>query len=429
MRYGHEVITRCQSSDAAVSLPDSLDDDPNTDNDHLNTDDHLNAFCRDSNAYLPGAASGTLSGLRFAAKDIFDVAGQVTGGGNPDWKATHDRAEDTAWAVQVLVDAGATMVGKTHTDELTRGLFGENAHYRTPINPRAPGRVPGGSSSGSAAAVAGGLVDFALGSDTGGSVRVPASFCGLFGMRPTHGRISLDGVLVSAPDYDTVGWFARDAALFSRVGEILLQTRIATPPAPERVVIADDAFETADDKVASVLRPLADTVAGMVADCSRVRLAPSETADWPWQQGVLAGRQSLASIQEWIDRVNPRFGFEVARRYTDAMAWSDADVLQAQTARKAICTRMSQVLTDGVLLCLPTCPAPAPETGQTLAERRACRQRILTLTCIAGTTGSPQISLPLAEVNGLPVGLSLIGGRGADELLIGFAEEIAQQLL
>ncbi len=395
----------------------------------MNSDDHLNAFCTDSDAYLPGAASGPLSGLRFAAKDIFDVAGHLTGGGNPDWKATHDRAEHTAWAVQVLVNAGATMVGKTHTDELTRGLFGENAHYGTPVNPRAPGRVPGGSSSGSAAAVAGGLVDFALGSDTGGSVRVPASFCGLFGMRPTHGRISLDGVLISAPDYDTVGWFARDAALFSRVGEILLQTSIGAPFRPERVVIADDAFEAVDDEVASVLRPLADTVAGMVANPTHVRLSPSGTADWPWQQGVLAGRQSLASVQEWIDRVNPRFGFEVAQRYTGAMAWSDADVHKAETARHAILTRMSEVLTDGAVLCLPTCPAPAPEMGQSLGERRTCRERILALTCIAGTTGSPQISLPLAEVNGLPVGLSLIGGRGADELLIGFAEEIAQQLL
>jgi amidase len=392
-------------------------------------EDHLNAFCDDSDAYLPGAASGPLSGLRFAAKDIFDVADHVTGGGNPDWKATHESARSTAWVVQALVDAGATMVGKTHTDELTRGLFGENAHYGTPVNPRAPGRVPGGSSSGSAAAVAGGLVDFALGSDTGGSVRMPASFCGLFGMRPTHGRISMDGVLISAPDYDTVGWFARDADLFSRVGAILLQTSIESPSRPERVIIADDAFEAADDEVASVLRPLADAVAAMVTESSRVRLAPSGTAEWPWQQGVLAGRQSLASVQEWIDRVNPRFGFEVAQRFTDAMAWSDADVVEAEAARQLIRTRMSEVLTDGAVLCLPTSPTPAPEMGQSLGERRACRQRILSLTCIAGTTGWPQISLPLAEVDGLPVGLSLIGARGADELLIGFAEEIALRLL
>ncbi len=145
--------------------------------------DDLGAFCADSDAYLKGAPDGSLSGLTFAAKDIFDVAGHVTGAGNPDWKATHGPASRTAWAVDVLVKSGATMVGKTVTDELTRGILGENPHYGTPVNPRAPSRVPGGSSSGSASAVAGGLVDFALGSDSGGSVRAPASFCGIYGTK------------------------------------------------------------------------------------------------------------------------------------------------------------------------------------------------------------------------------------------------------
>ena len=213
--------------------------------------DIFNAFCKDTDAYLEGAANGPLAGLTFAAKDIFDVSGHVTGGGNPDWKATHDAAGKTAWVVQVLVNAGATMVGKTITDELTRGIFGENVHYGTPINPRAPGRVPGGSSSGSASAVAGELVDFALGSDTGGSVRVPASFCGLYGLRPTPGRIPLDGILIQAPSYDTIGWFARDAEVFARVGEVLLQRE--NPPSgegrPNRIVVAQDAFEVADQAV------------------------------------------------------------------------------------------------------------------------------------------------------------------------------------
>ena len=391
-------------------------------------DDHLNAFCRDSDAYLTGAdGDGPLAGLRFAAKDIFDVAGHVCGCGNPDWKATHGPAASTAWAVQVLVDAGATMVGKTKLDELTRGILGENPHYGAPTNPRAPGRVAGGSSSGSAAAVAGELVDFALGSDTGGSMRIPASFCGLFGIRPTHGRISLDGMLVCSPEYDTAGWFARDIDLFSRVGEILLQSRI-TPKRPERVVIAEDAFEAADADVVSVLRPLADRVASLVADSASVRLSPSGIGDWPNQQGVLSGRRGVAALQEWIDRVNPRFGFEMAQRYASAMAWTDADVTRAESERRAIRTRMDELVEDGVVLCLPTSPFPPPPAGQTLPQRTACRQRISPLTCIAGATGMPQINLPLGEVEGLPVGLSLLGARGADELLIGFAREIVAEL-
>ena len=212
--------------------------------------DTLDAFCTDTEAFLEGIPGGPLSAMTFAAKDIFDVAGHVTGGGNPDWKATHAPAERTAWVIQTLVDAGANMVGKTHTDELTRGILGVNAHYGTPINPNAPGRVPGGSSSGSAAAVAGGLVDFALGSDTGGSVRIPASFCGLYGLRPTHGRIPLDGILQQAPSYDTIGWFARDVETFARVGSVLFGSDIAAGR-PRKLTIAEDAFAAADDSVAA----------------------------------------------------------------------------------------------------------------------------------------------------------------------------------
>src|ERR687896_1917055 len=195
-------------------------------------EDPFNAFCKDSDAYLRGATEGPLSGLSFAAKDIFDVAGHVTGGGNPDWKATHGPAERTAWVVRVLVEAGATMVGKTITDEITRGIFGENAHYGTPVNPHAPGRVPGGSSSGSAAAVAGGLVDFALGSDTGGSVRAPASYCGIYGLRPTHGRVSLEHVRPLASSFDTAGWFARDPGVMERVGSVLFGEETEDTVAP-----------------------------------------------------------------------------------------------------------------------------------------------------------------------------------------------------
>jgi amidase len=219
--------------------------------------DPLNAFCAHASARLQGAPAGPLARLSFAAKDLFDIAGHVTGAGNPDWLAHHAPAERTAPVVQALVDAGATMVGKTHTDELSRGIFGENAHYGTPINPKAPGRVPGGSSSGSAAAVAGALVDFALGTDTGGSVRIPASFCGIFGIRPTHGRLPLEGVVGQAPSFDTVGWFARDAHLLARVGEVLLATETKSAPRLRQLIIATDAFAIAEPATAAALLPAA----------------------------------------------------------------------------------------------------------------------------------------------------------------------------
>ena len=266
--------------------------------------DPLNAFCKDSEAYVQGAPAGPLAGITFAAKDIFDVAGHVTGAGNPDWKKSHGPAERHAWVVERLTAAGATMVGKTLTDELTRGIFGENAHYGTPVNPKAPDRVPGGSSSGSASAVAGGLVDVALGSDTGGSVRVPASFCGLYGLRPTHGAIPLDGMLLQAPSFDTIGWFARDLDTFATAGSVLLGNT-DEPARLERLVIAEDAFELANEATRLALQPLVEALSRLMGDAGPVRLSPSTLAAWSAHQQVLQSREAWESVRDWIDEVNP----------------------------------------------------------------------------------------------------------------------------
>ena len=191
--------------------------------------DPLGVFCRYTHVTHIGSETGSLAGLSLAVKDVFHIKGYRTGAGNPDWLRTHPAVETTAPVVQRLLDAGAHIVGKTHTDELAYSLNGENVHYGTPVNPNAAGRIPGGSSSGSAAAVAGGLVDFAIGTDCGGSVRLPASYCGIFGFRPTHGRIPLDGIVPLASSFDTVGWFTRNARLLEKVGRVLLDDQIGRP--------------------------------------------------------------------------------------------------------------------------------------------------------------------------------------------------------
>ena len=385
----------------------------------------LNAFVPDSNAHLPGSDIGPLSGLTFAAKDIFDIAGHVTGCGNPYWLATHGPAEDNAWVVQQLVDAGAAMVGKTITDELTRGIFGENMHYGTPVNPNAPGRVPGGSSSGSASAVAGHLVDFALGSDTGGSVRVPSSFCGLFGLRPTHGRIPLDGMLLQAPTFDTIGWFARDAETFARVGSVIMPPGNATPR-PQRLVIAEDTWDLAEPATRQALETALAKIGALFANSSTLRLSPTSLEEWSGHQQVLQSREAWESARDWIDQVNPTFSFEVSDRYVTARSVTDEQIVTAQAGRDAVTARMNEVFDGGdVVVCLPTTVSPAPLLGQRVSERHTLRLRNSALTSIAGNTGRPQISLPLAEVDGLPVGLSLLGDYGADEQLIALAREIA----
>src|ERR1700757_1504566 len=212
--------------------------------------DPINAFVPGPPVTIEGAPDGPLRGLTFAAKDLFDVAGHPTGGGNPDWARSNPVPSCHAWAVQTLLNAGATLIGKTITDEVSLGILGENAFDGTPLNPRAPGRVPGGSSSGSAAAVAAGICDTALGTDTGGSVRVPASFCGLYGIRPTHGRIDVSGMMPQAPSSDTTGWFARDVDTFARVSSVMLDEAIPTS-LPRRMIIAEDAFAFADPEVAA----------------------------------------------------------------------------------------------------------------------------------------------------------------------------------
>ncbi|HEX6006765.1 MAG TPA: amidase family protein, partial [Burkholderiales bacterium] len=226
--------------------------------------DQVGAFCRHTHVALKGSVSGPLAGLTFGVKDIYDIAGHRTGFGSPDWFATHAAAARTAPTVQRILNAGADMAGKTHTDELTYSLNGENPHYGTPVNVNAPGRIPGGSSSGSAAAVAAGLCDFALGSDTGGSVRAPASYCGIYGIRPTHGRVSLEGACPLAPSFDTAGWFAREATLLERVGQVLLGE--ARAQAPGRLLLARDAFELAGDAITQALQPAVRTLAKLLGE-------------------------------------------------------------------------------------------------------------------------------------------------------------------
>jgi amidase len=241
--------------------------------------DKLGAFCRHNHVERKGAANGPLAGLTFGLKDIYDVAGAKTGFGCPDWLRSHEAAARTAPAAQMLLDAGAHLVGKTHTEEMAWSLTGENAHYGTPVNVSGPGRAPGGSSSGWATVVAAGLVDFSIGSDTGGSVRLPASYCGILGLRPTHGRISLDGVCPLASSFDTCGWFARDAAVFERVGRVLLGDA-APAPKPGRLLVAQDAFAFAEAGAITALNPALDRDASLLGKPAEVTVGDEPLTLW-----------------------------------------------------------------------------------------------------------------------------------------------------
>jgi amidase len=389
--------------------------------------DPLNAFCTHATAYLKGAAGGPLAGLTFAAKDLFDIEGHVTGAGNPDWLRTHAPAVRTAPVVHKLVAAGADMVGKTHTDELSRGILGENAHYGTPTNPRAPGRVPGGSSSGSAAAVAGGLVDFALGTDTGGSVRIPASFCGLYGIRPTHGRLPLDGMVGQAPSFDTIGWFARDAGLLGRIGKVLLGVDLSRTRRPRRLIVATDAFAIAEPQTQAALAPAVEKLKPLFESHeSRSVSTTMPLSDWTAHQRAIQGREAWNTFGAWIDRTNPRLAFDISDNFVRGRDTSDAALAEAREFQAARRRELLALLGDDTILCLPTAPFPAPPVGQPRSTMWAQRHAISTLTTISATLGAPQLSLPLAAVDGLPVGLSILARPGADDVLLALARAVAR---
>jgi amidase len=381
--------------------------------------DQTSAFLPGPRLHIAGGASGPLAGLTFAAKDLFDVAGHPTGGGNPDWPRGPVPMRH-AWAVQTLLDAGATLVGKTVTDEVSLGILGENAFDGTPANPAAPGRVPGGSSSGSASAVAAGLCDTALGTDTGGSVRVPASFCGLFGIRPTHGRVPVAGMAAQAPTSDTTGWFARDGGTFARVSAVMLGE--AVPDAlPTRLLRATDAFGFADPAVAAALAPMVARLERLISTAQDEVMAPPGLSVWARAQRTLQPVEAWQTFRPWVEAHNPRFAFSVARGLVAAAAIPAAEIEWAALMRQEARGRMATLLPPGTVLCLPTTPFPAPLVGLPLPVLDPLRAQIGCLCAQGGLAGHPQVSLPGATVDGLPIGLSIIGARGADAALVAVA--------
>lgn len=383
--------------------------------------DHANAFVPGPRIRIAGRPDGPLSGLSFAVKDLFDVAGTPTGGGNHDWARANPIPERHAWAVQTLLDAGAELVGKTITDEVSLGILGENAFDGTPLNTAAPDRVPGGSSSGSAAAVAAGLCDTALGTDTGGSMRVPGSFCGLYSIRPTHGRLDLTGLMPQAPSSDTVGWFTRDAATFARVGDALLGE--APGPLPTKLLVATDAFGFADPEVAEALKPMVERLTRALRATPRDEImAPQGLSVWARAQRCLQPVEAWQTFRPWIERDNPRMAFTVA---AGLIAGSQVPVNEQSWAalmREEARARLRYLLAPGTILCLPTTPFAAPARGLPMPQLRPMRDRITCLCAQGGLTGHPQVNLPGALVDGAPVGLSIIGGRGSDASLIAVAQ-------
>lgn len=374
---------------------------------------------------IAGAPGGPLSGLTAVVKDMYDIAGYTAGCGNPTWLETHKPAQMTAGAVQSILAAGASVIGKTVCDEFFFSVTGANHHYGTPLNPRAPGRLPGGSSSGSASAVASGVCDFALGSDTGGSVRIPAAFNGLYGLRPTHNRIDLSGVQAMAESFDVPGWFASSPGVFRNVGAVLLDKRRVAARI-ERLIVLEDAFEEVDADIGDLLRTALEFMTEDLPPVAHGRISLEGFDPWREAFRTIQGFEVWQTFGEFVTRERPAIGPGVRERM-DYSASVTAD--QVAAARHVVAEARAHILQaakPGTVMVLPTAPCIAPLIDSSAAEMDHFRTRVMRLTCTAGLAGLPQMTMPIGTMEGCPIGLSFIGWTGGDEALLDLACELSR---
>lgn len=367
--------------------------------------------------------TGPLAGLRAVVKDVIDVAGAVTGGGNPDWAEAHEPAAESAAAVTALTLAGATPIAKGQCAELAFSLSGANVHFGMPSNPAAPDRDPGGSTSGPASAVAGGLSELGLGTDTLGSIRVPASYCGIYGFRPTHGRVPVEGVMPLAQTFDTVGVLADRPEQLQWAAEALLGEATVSPPAPARLLLAPPLLSAADPEVAEAARVAAHDLAGRLGaeavETDLLDQAPSPE-DGMSAFNVLQGTQVWRNYGEWVNSTSPSLGPDIAARLDRAAGVGQKDVTEAEPVAQAVADAVARLRPNEALV-LPTTGTPAPRREAAADERERARVSAGQLTSIATLAGAPALSMPLLSVRGLPVGLSLVGPPGSDLSLLAAA--------
>ncbi len=366
---------------------------------------------------------GCLDGLRLGVKDLFHIANIPTTAGNPDWLATHPIPDKTAPSVTALLEAGAILIGKTLTDELAYSLEGVNQHYGTPVNPNAPDRLPGGSSSGSAVAVANGSIDIGLGTDTGGSIRVPASYNGIYGFRPSHGEISCNHLIPLSPRFDTVGWLTRDLTTMVKVAQVLLSQGIS----PDLFHLVIGNFEDLATWN-TVRQPLLEIIQPQFASVQYVNLTAEFLTEASQAFRILQGREIWRIHGQWIEQRQPNFAPEIGDRFNWCQGLTQSDEQKAEIkAQEFIDFWLSQILpSNSHVLLMPTTPGAAPLLQTPSAKLTKYRDRLMGLTAPAGLTRAPQISLPYLTSEQAPWGVSLVARFGCDQALLNCAAAIDQ---
>ncbi|CAK9174032.1 unnamed protein product [Ilex paraguariensis] len=391
----------------------------------------------------PPAARQPLSGLAYAISDNFDVKEYVSGFGNPHWKRTHETAEKTAVVVTALLKNGATCVGKTVMDELGFGITGENLHYGTPTNPQMPSHIPGGSSSGSAVAVASELVDFALGTDTVGCVRIPASFCGVIGFRPSHGLVSTIGILPNSQSLDTVGWFARDPSILHRVGHVLLQLKSVEPRLTRKFIVADDLFQLSkvpQQKTVHVVSRVTEKLSGYEPPkhisfgqyiASNVPSLKSFGEESTNLRNGTSSLKALSSVmfllqryefntnhEEWVKSVKPRLGPDVSDRVLAAINTTHKNIKILYKVRTEMRAALQGLLKDDTILVVPTVADPPIKLNSKKVLSAEFYDRAFSTLSISSMSGCCEVSIPLGKHDDCPISVSFIALHGADKFLL-----------
>lgn len=374
-----------------------------------------------------------LAGCSVAVKDLFSVRGHRIGAGSPAWLEQATPQTHNARAVEALLQAGATIRGIARTDEFAYSLAGTNAHYGTPPNPSAPTRISGGSSSGSASAVAQGQSHIGLGTDTGGSIRVPSAYQGLWGIRTTHGLISRDGLLPLAPSFDTVGWMSATADLLvattSAMVDAAMDPHYSGPQAAAAdgpLVLLEALTNLAEADVADAVRVAA---AGLGARCEDGP-SPHEAQAWRETFQTVQGAEAWATHGWWVSRHWDRMAPDVAARFAKARGLDPHIVCEARDHAQTLAVQLRELVGRRVV-AVPSASCVAPEialahAGGTAVE--SARDATMALTSLAGLAGLPAVSVPLRTHSNLPCGLCLIGPAGSDLSLVRRARALTDDL-
>lgn len=389
-------------------------------------DSSFNGFLPGPLAIVPAIATGPLSGLRFAVKDNIDLKGTVTGIGNPFWSVAREATSVSATVVERLLSAGATAVGKTVMDEFAFSLIGDNRHYGAPANPVCPGKFTGGSSSGSAAAVAGGHVDFALGTDTAGSIRLPASNCGLIGFRPGWDAIDTTGILPLAPCFDVPGWMASSPDVARRVCEVLLPAMEIARPI------------TSYARLTPAFGRLEPALAGLVKHAmKRIPLEcagdADQLSDWPWSIDevseafrVIQSEQAWRCCADWAQSLPiESIDAGIYQRIIAGRGIAPGQLAAANAVRDRVRDWLSTLAETYGVLAMPTVTQPGLSRSASPSERDAYRSEVLKLTCLASMAGLPEISLPLVQASDMRLGISLIFPPGGDRHVISILDALS----